>query len=118
MTVRARILIVCAGALEFAALCYVTFVAWIVSVWFLDDAMVETMQDADWWAIAVQRFLLCLVAAGILAGFVFVVNRWLARLLKQSASRLPLNVAKLFLLLPAVASFAGAIQFVTTRPYM
>ncbi len=31
---------------------------------------------------------------------------------------MPLNVAKLFLLLPGVASFAGAIQFVTTRPYM
>jgi hypothetical protein len=118
MTTTARFLIACTLVLELAALCYGTLMAWLVSVWFLDDAAAAGMRPADWWVIAAKRLVVCAFAAMLTAGCVLPVNRWLARIAGQTASRWPLVTARLFVVSPVCASVVGAIQFGITKPFM
>lgn len=116
--IMTRLFIACALVLELAALCYGTLMAWFVSVWFLDDAVAVEMHPNDWWAIAGERFALCTLAAALVACCILLINRWLARVVGQPASRWPLVTAALFMALPVCASLAGALQFGFTKPYM
>lgn len=118
MTTKARLLIACALVLELAALCYPTLMAWLLSVWFLDDAAAAEMQSSDWWGIAAERLLLCTVAALLAAGCIYAVNRWVARVAGRPASRWPLVTAGLFAAFPIGASLAGALQFGVTKPFL
>ena len=63
MTTTARLGLACALVLELAALGYGTLMAWLISAWFLDDAMAANMQPSDWWSIAAERFAMCAVAS-------------------------------------------------------
>jgi hypothetical protein len=118
MTTRARLLVACALVLELAALCYGTLMAWLLSAWFLDDAIAAEMKPNDWWAVAAGRLVVCTVVALLAAGCILLVNRWLARVAGQPSSRWPLVTAKLFVVFPIGASLAGALQFGMTKPYM
>ena len=115
---KARVVIGSVLALELLALGYFVLMAWLLSGWFLDDAQVDHMQPMDWWIIAGQRVAMYAGVAVLLAGVVFVLNRWLFRRLSLTESRLPRLMAPLFFLLPFIASLIGAIQFGVTKPYM
>lgn len=118
MTTTARFLIACTFLLERAALCYGTLMAWLMSGWFRDDAAAAGMQPADWWVIAAERLVVCAFATMLAAGCVLPVNRWLAGIAGQTASRWPLVTAGLFVVFPVCASVGGAIQFGITKPFM
>ena len=118
MTTTARFLIACTLVLELAALCYGTLMSWLLSGWFLDDAAAAGMRPSDWWAIAAERLVVCAFAAVLAAGCVLLVNRWLARIAGQTATRWPLVTAGLFVVFPVTASVVGALQFGITKPFM
>ncbi|MEA2488666.1 MAG: hypothetical protein QOH21_458 [Acidobacteriota bacterium] len=118
MTTTVRLFVACVLIVETAALCYGTLMAWLLSIWFLDDTVVAAMQPADWWTIAAERVVICAAVALPAAICILVVNRWLARVAGQTSSRWPLVTAGLFAALPVGASLTGALQFGITKPYM
>lgn len=118
MTTMARLSLACALVLELAVLAYGTLMAWLLSAWFLDDAVAAGLQPSGWWSIAAERFVVCAVASVLAALCVWGANRWLARVGGHPSSRWPLATAVLFVAFPTGASLAGAIQFGVTKPFM
>lgn len=116
-TTTGRLGLACALVIELAVLGYGTLMAWLLSAWFLDDAVAAGMQPTDWWSIAAERFVSCALVSVFAATCVSVVNRWLARV-NQWSGRWPLVTTALFVVLPVGASLAGVIQFGLTKPFM
>ena len=104
-------------AAEVMAAAYLALMAWLLSVWMVDDSVAFQMTEADWWLVGVRRFgVACAVALGY-AGVLWLINRrWVAPCLGPS---------RLILFAPAVlggvvvaAAAVGVATFVTTKPYM
>lgn len=104
-------------AAEAAAAAYLTLMAWLLSVWMVDDSVAFQMTEADWWLVGVRRFgVACVVAVGY-AGILYLINRrWVAPCF-GSTRFIALTPAVLGGAVAAAAA-VGAATFVATKPYM
>lgn len=102
------------AGLEILAALYLSWIAFLMAIWFVDDGIAFSMTDADWRRVGVERFL-----QGAAAGVVFGALVWLANRLLGFGRQpgflkcLPWVLTSVFV----VASGLGALWFVTERPY-
>jgi hypothetical protein len=115
MALRVRHLIA-AGviAINVGVAAYVSLMTWLLAVWFLDDSVAARMTDRDWQLGAAIRAVDALVAAALVAGGLFVLNRAASAVLpRRWPRRLALGSGAIVWL----AGTAGAIEFLVTRPW-
>jgi|SRR5687768_12679287 len=103
---------------EVVALVYATLVTWLLSSWFLDDAVVATMSTSDWYQIGAVRLLYTAVAACLFGFLIFAVNRFVAKREGIERHRVPLITALVAGGMVLLAGVAGSVQFMITKPYM
>jgi hypothetical protein len=109
---------VVAFVLQLAGVAYASLIAWLMSVWMVDDSWAVHASDADWWVAAGKRVALGLIGAAIVGGVLFVFNRALVHWKLASPTARPLRAALLGTTVVAIASIAGAVIFVVERPFM
>jgi len=98
-----------------AAIClYCCLLAFLFSVWFVDDSVAARMQPSDWLRTGAMRFGEWLIFAGILGAGTFAWNRYILRL----SLRVARWVALPAFLLIVTSSLVGVVLFVWTRPFM
>jgi len=81
-----RIGLVVLGLAECGAVGYVVLVTWLLTAWFLDDAVAARMSDPDWYRIAATRMVISLVIAVISGSIIYWLNRFVARRAGYGAS--------------------------------
>jgi hypothetical protein len=104
-------------AAEVMAAAYLALMAWLLSVWMVDDSVAFQMTEADWWLVGARRLgVACAVALGY-AGVLWLINRrWVAPCF--GPSRLILFAPAVLGGVVAAAAAVGVATFVTTKPYM
>lgn len=101
--------------LEILAALYLSWVAFLMAYWFIDDGIAFTMTDADWRRVGVDRFLRGCLASGVFGAVVWLVNRVLGIGRQPGFLKcLPWLLTSFFV----VASGVGALLFVGERPYI
>jgi hypothetical protein len=118
MTRKPQVFLIAVIVLEAAAAVYLGFVAWLVAVWMVDDAVAARMQGVDWYFEAFKRGGLAIVIAVAFGGLAMLANRrWLAPRAPQWAT----GLRRLAIILAsgiAVAGAAGALEFAWKKPFM
>jgi len=109
-----RIIVVVCLAIQVAICFYCSLLAYLLSVWFVDDSVAVQMQSNGWVRVGVMRFGQGTVGAGIVAAATFAWNRYVLRFSTRRARWVALPT---FLLIVA-SSLAGVVRFVWTRPFM
>jgi hypothetical protein len=110
----ARVVSTC---VQFFAVLYVAFIAWLVSAWMADDSWAAVANDADWWLEAGRRWAVGLGAAVVIGGLLLVLNYALVRWNLAAPRARPMRSAIIGASIVAAASAAGAIQFAIERPW-
>lgn len=111
--IRSAVVAVVVGAELFAA-AYVSLIAYLMSVWHVDDGEAFRMTDADWLLAGICRFLgWSLVAAGFACVVRFANRRCGLVHGPGFLSLAPVLMACLI----ALASGFGATMFVIDRPF-
>lgn len=97
--------------------CYIAFVAWLMSGWFIDDSIAFRLSDVGWWQIAAKRVIdwsLVSAAVGLVA---FVANRAIfARCGYTHRAAIVLSGA--VAAIPLLGSIAGSTKFILDRPFL
>jgi hypothetical protein len=102
------------AGLEILAALYLSWIAFLMAIWFVDDGIAFTMTDADWRRVGVDRFLRGCLAGAVFGALVWFVNRLLGFGRQPGFARcLPWVLTSFFV----VASGVGALCFVYERPY-
>jgi hypothetical protein len=103
---------------EAAVAGYVALLTWLLSAWMVDDSQAFRMERADWYLEGARRFVWAVVVGSLFGAVVYAANRrWVAGLLPGSP-RLGGRAAVLCALAIVLSGAAGALYFVTTRPFM
>ena len=103
---------------ETALAAYLSMVAWLLSVWMVEDSEAFQMTASDWLWTGVARFAEWFLVGAILGIVLSQANKYAGRrLLVRSVFWLAL-IGWLVGVGVIVASAAGAIEFVRTKPYM
>jgi hypothetical protein len=113
-----RLSLVVLLVLEVPAVAYVSVIAWLTSVWFLDDQAASQMNAADWWLVASKRLGICVIGAACFAAVVYLGTRLAVGRAGTKRNRAPVVNAAVVFVVVVVASLAGALQFAITKPYM
>lgn len=103
---------------QFAAVAYVTLLAWLMSGWFANDSWAAGASDADWLLIAGQRAAAGLLAAALVGGILLGVNHLFARWRLTFPMLRPTWIAWIGAATVGSASLVGAITFDVVRPFM
>jgi hypothetical protein len=109
-----RIIVAVCLAAQTAMCLYCSLMAFLLSIWFVDDSVAVQMQASDWMRVGMMRFGQSLIVAAIVAALMFAWNRYILRLSVRVARWLALPA---FLLI-VFSSLAGVVRFVWTRPFM
>jgi hypothetical protein len=113
-----KFLIVLLAACELGALSYLALVTWLISVWFLDDAVAAGMSATDWYREAAGRSFLATLIACLVGLSVYALNRFVARKIGMPTSKVPRMSALAFGGIVLCAGLAGAVQFAIEKPFM
>lgn len=68
-----RFIVIVLLVLELSILGYAALMAWLLSVWFLDDHVASQMSPVDWWFEASERFVICVLGAAFFAVVTYLV---------------------------------------------
>ena len=105
-------------ALNLAITGYMSILSWLTASWFIDDSLAFSLVSSDWGRIALVRAATGTVL-GIASGTVIVfLNRILLRPLAPRFRRTHLILGILAAAAVIIASVAGSIKFLVTRPYI
>lgn len=98
---------------------HVSFMAYFISEWFINDDIAFTLTENGWLKIAVSRVILFCIVALVITGILFLINRFsFTNILKDKSSKLPLYLALILFSAIVIASVAGGIHFLLTKPYL
>lgn len=107
--------VVVVAGVEILAALYLSWIAFLMATWFVDDGIAFTMTDVDWRRAGVHRFLLGCLAGAVFGAVVWLVNRVLGFGRQPGFPKcLPWLLAGFLVL----ASGVGALLFVSERPYI
>jgi hypothetical protein len=109
-----RITVAVSLAIQIALCLYCSLMAFLLSVWFVDDGVAVQMQSSGWVRVGMVRFGQSLTLALIFAAGTFAWNRHVLRL----SPRIVRWVALPAFLLIVASSLLGVARFVWTRPFM
>lgn len=99
-------------------LAYLTFIAYWLSTWFIDDSVAFSITESEWTKIAAIRVIQFGVVALVFSGILHFANNILFRKIGiRKSTRLSLIVSSIVFLSILISSIAGAIQFVIEKPW-
>jgi hypothetical protein len=102
---------------ELCATGYLALVSWLWSVWMVDDSRAFAMTTIDWYRSGFFRFFEGAVLAALFGVGTFYLNGLLMKKFDPRPLFRP-AVSAGFAVVILVASLAGAIEFILTKPYM
>jgi hypothetical protein len=105
-------------ASELGSACYLTFMSWLLSSWFIDDSIAFRMTNIDWYKDGAHRFAIA-VGVAIAFGFAtYIINGLILKNLFEHRSRFRFWISVGFAVAIGIAGLAGSIEFIITKPFM
>ena len=104
--------------LESGMTAYLALVGWLLSVWMVDDSRAFAMTTIDWYRAGFFRFVEAAVVASLFGLVTFYLNGLFMKRLFEPPLPFRSAVPAAFAAIISVASLAGTIEFIATKPYM
>jgi len=103
---------------EFGVFAWALLMSFFLTGWMTGDGFAARASEMDWWIEAGKRMTIATTGAAVFSILTFFVNRHALRWVGVVNERVALFTAVGAFVLLLGAAAAGAIDFVTTKPFM
>lgn len=102
---------------ELVMLAYLAFMAYWLSVWFIDDSLAFSIAEKEWTKIAIFRVLQVSIVAFIFSGVTYLLNNYLFKKSFNISKKKTLILSIIIFLSILIPSIVGGIQFAIEKPF-
>lgn len=113
-----KITILIVFLLELLALIYLTFIAYWLSYWLIDDSVAFSMNQTEWVKIAIYRMFIFSIIAIIFSVICYFISKYLLNKNEIIKSKRIAIINSIIVFLSIlVSSMIGGIKFITEKPW-